>query len=367
MSADPTSLRILHVNVGGERLQVDGIPDGLRRRMDAQRELGHRPEVIDWRAFPDESGAELARRVARTLTGETPPDVVHFYSVFRPVQAALGALAGRRGIPYVVSPASAYAPDALARGRHRKRAFIRAVDGPYVRASRAAVCHTANEVAEVRAALGTRTPTFIVPNDAPLARFPQPVWRAAPGRPVLLCLARHDVWHKGLDVLAQIAQRLPEADVVVHGQPDGNDPGRARALQAAASPNFFLLPPIFDAEKRSALAGAALYVQTSRYESTSNAVLEAMAAGVPLAVSSYIGEEMHLRRHDAGLVLDDEPAVAAAQLRAALADVEQRRRWADAARRLAARHYDPLHTAQLTIDMYRGQRCPSRTAVLERS
>jgi len=169
-------------------------------------------------------------------------------------------------------------------------------------------------------------------------------------------LGRFDVWQKGLDILAEIARHLPEADIVVYGQPDHNAPKLVRELATSAPDNFTLAEPVFGVTKDDVLAGAAMYIQTSRFEATSNSVLDAMAAGVPLAVSSYIGTEMGFETNGAALVLDTEPRAAAQQLRGALTDKASCAARALLARQLAETEYDPEMVTAATIDMYRGAR-----------
>ena len=347
-------LCVFHVNIGGGRLTVDGMPIGCRRRAEAQRRFGHHTEVFDPKEYPNASDWEIAKTVARRLRSNERPDVMHFYSVFRPLHVGLGLIAKRCGIPYVVMPASGLSAGSLARGGTKKRLFIAIADGPFMRASRAVLCHTEGEKGEVEKAVGARTPTFVVPTEAPLAEYPNPIWAPVEGRPRLVCLGRFDVWQKGLDIMAEIARWLPEADFVVYGQCDHNAPKRVRTLMASAPENFSLVEPVFGAAKDEVLAGASMYIQTSRFESTSNSVLGAMAAGVPMGVSAYIGAEMGFGMNGAALVLDPEPRTAAEQLRAALGDRGGCAARAALARQLAETAYSQDKLTAATIDMYRG-------------
>jgi glycosyltransferase involved in cell wall biosynthesis len=350
----PDKLSIFHVNVGGDRIAVDGMPIGCRRRVEAQRSCGHCAEIFDFKEFPDRSDFEIARIVARRLRGHDRPDVIHFYSVFRPLHVGLGRLAERRGVPYVVMPASGLSAGSLARNGIKKRLFITMADAPFMRASRAVLCKTNQEVLEVRDAVRAHVPTCVVPTDAPLSEYPLPIWAPVGGRQRLVSLGRFDVWQKGLDLLAEIARQLPEVDVVVYGQPDHNSPESVRALVANAPDNFALAEPVFGVAKDEILAGATMYIQTSRFEATSNSVLGAMAAGVPMAVSSYIGAEMGFKDNGAALVLNPEPKIAAQQLREALKDKAGCATRAALARQLAEADYNPAITTAAMIDMYRG-------------
>jgi glycosyltransferase involved in cell wall biosynthesis len=147
-----------------------------------------------------------------------------------------------------------------------------------------------------------------------------------------VALARWDVWQKGLDVMAAIAEQLPGTTIEVFGQQDKNEPARTEALRASAPPGFALRPAVFGPDKLDLLRSASMYLAPSRWEGLSMGILEAMAVGLPIAVSSYVAETMPVAEHNLGLVLDDDPALAAAQLRRALGDPAALRAWSASAR-----------------------------------
>jgi glycosyltransferase involved in cell wall biosynthesis len=192
-----------------------------------------------------------------------------------------------------------------------------------------------------------------MPNAAPTWLYPVPIWNPRDAdRPRLVCLARHDIWHKGLDVLAEIARALPEADFVVYGVADPKHVTEVQEFVRLSPKNLVLGQPVFGDAKDEVLASATMYIQTSRYESLSHSVLEAMTAGLPMAVSSYIGRELKLSLRGAGLVLGDDPRLAASQLRSVLLDRQQLVSWSRAARELALSEFDPQKVAQCSVDMY---------------
>jgi glycosyltransferase involved in cell wall biosynthesis len=160
------------------------------------------------------------------------------------------------------------------------------------------------------------------------------------------------VRQKGLDILAEVAEELPGTDVIVYGEPDANEPERLARLRASAPVNFRLEPAIFGTEKWKALAAADLFVQPSRWEGLSAALLEAMAVGVPCAVSEAVARTVPMRELDLGLVLDQDPSAAAGQLADALASPARRREWGRRAATHARGTYAPEIVAAAHLELY---------------
>lgn len=122
---------------------------------------------------------------------------------------------------------------------------------------------------------------------------------------------------KGVDLLAaafhEIAQRLPNAKLLMVG--GGEEEGRLRTVLASElrdgrvhfqrSIGQDQLPPWYRAMD--------LFVMPSRYETLSNAVLEAMACGVPFA-ASRVGGSKNLEKTGAGWLFDPESVASLADL-----------------------------------------------------
>jgi glycosyltransferase involved in cell wall biosynthesis len=344
---------------------VDGITVAVNQLAKWQRHLGH--EVIMVQCLPQGIPIDADRR----------PDVVHFHSVFRPMHARLAYQLYHAGIPYVVSPHSGLAKDALHRDHVRKSAYFAVCEQVVLAHAAAVMCLTDTEADEVRAT-GTDAKCIVVPNIAPHLGQDSPPWVPAGERPNLVCLSRFDVWQKGLDELAMVAAWLPEVDVTVYGGPDHNQPQRVDQLRRSAPGNFHLAAPVHAAEKEAVLATASLYVQTSRWEGLSMAVIEAMAAGTPCAVSTYIARSMGLTDGATALVLCSDPPHAAAQIRSALRNQQNLRAMARVAHDQANVRYNGHTVAAASIAAYRtatsactetlyGRRAKGRSSTMSRT
>lgn len=338
---DDRPLRIWHVNITRNAAVVDGITSAVDELACWQRRLGHQVSVL--RQFPSQFVGTMDQR----------PDIVHLHSVFRPSHAAIAYRLHHAGIPYITSPHSGLATDALRRDWLRKRAYLALCEKRFMAHAATILCLTEAEAKEVRAVLPSTTPCAVVPNIASATISQDPRWTPGAGRPNLVCLSRFDVWQKGLDHLAAIAAWLPEVDVTVYGAPDHNQPELLRRLRASAPSNFHLAEPVHGNDKTRTLTTAALYVQTSRWEGLSVSVLEAMMLGVPCAVSPYIAHSMGLTDGTAALSLCQDPAHAATQIRAVLHDNRRLQVMARTARDSVQERYCGDSVASKSIAVYR--------------
>ncbi|MGH9280840.1 MAG: glycosyltransferase family 4 protein, partial [Acidimicrobiales bacterium] len=123
-------------------------------------------------------------------------------------------------------------------------------------------------------------------------------------------------------------------------------------LERAAPPNLSLRPPVFGSDKDEALRRSTLFILPSRWEGLSMSLAEALAAGVPCAVSTEVAATLPVAAEGLGLVLDRDPDAAAEALRSAIDDPAHLRRWSHAGAAFAADHFDPEVVAQRTLGTY---------------
>ncbi len=312
-------MRIMHVNLGGFGGTVDGITAAESQLARLLEEAGH--EVISVNA----SGrlpALLALSIKTAWRARMDRiQVVHIHSLFRPAHCVLTYLLRICRIPYVVSPHSALSPAALARDRLRKRIFLDLLDRRMLLAAATVVCLTSREEQDARA-VSRELHTSVVPNP----HVPQAGrrWAWVPReRPTLITLARYDTYHKGLDYLSLLAGALPEANILVYGVPDHNEAELIAAIGRSAPPNFTLKPPVVGVEKQMVLATANMYLQASRWEGLSISLIEALGAGVPVAVSPQVADTVPIEERGMGLVMSPDPWLAAATIRDLIADCDR--------------------------------------------
>ena len=234
--------------------------------------------------------AGLAGRVAAA-------DVVHLHGVWDRVLYRAAAAARRAGVPYVVTPHGMLDRWCLAQKKWKKRVALAL--GYRAMLDRAAVLHLLNrDEAAALEPLGLTAPTRVVPNGLDLAAVdPLPpaaefraAWPAVGDAPFVLFLSRLHP-KKGLDILADALARLaparPDVRLVVAG-PDGGArvDFERRVAAAGLADRVVLTGPLYGRAKWAALAAASVFCLPSRQEGFSVAILEALAARVPVVVSA---------------------------------------------------------------------------------
>lgn len=274
---------------------------------------------------PTRLGCAVAR--LRRETAARPVDVVHAHNVRASVAAHLGTRAGRRSRPPLVTTVHGLA------------------DGDYARAATALsvsdlVVAVSDDVAERLAAGGLDPARLRVVENAVPAATARPGVRDEVRRelglpdaaPLVLCVARLAT-PKRIDLLLEAWADVPDALLLLAG--DG--PDRA-ALQRQAAP---LSRVRFLGERRDVgrlLAATDLLVLPSDREGLPMAVLEALAAGVPV-VASAVGGIPQLGADVIELVAPHRADALAAGVRRALDDPARRAAQVSAGRALVDRRF----------------------------
>lgn len=206
-----------------------------------------------------------------------------------------------------------------------------------------------------------------VPNGVDMSRFhPLPEeerrrLRAALGlapEDVLLCTATRLMPHKRVDLLLDAftaaAARQPHARLWILG--DGPEEGALRA-HVAASPareRVRFAGYVHGAEMVRTLQAADAFTLLSQWEGLSNALLEAMACGLPPVVTEVSGTADVVRRGENGLLVPpDDASAAEAALEQVLADAGLRARLGAAATGTIRERYSLDVTVDRLTALYR--------------
>ena len=199
----------------------------------------------------------------------------------------------------------------------------------------------------------------VVPNGIALERVDAPVpphdlaaARAAlgdpGGRPVVAIVSRLKDQHVVLQALPSVERGVVVACVGV--EPDG----RLRALaQSAPARHRVVFVPLID-RPLAFYHLAAVAALPSRMEGLSQALLEAMALGLPVVASAAGGNRDLVRSGETGLLISPlDPAAWAAALEQMLGDGEASRRLGQAGRTLVRREFTLERTVERTELVYR--------------
>jgi glycosyltransferase involved in cell wall biosynthesis len=237
-------------------------------------------------------------------------DALHLHSVFLWPTSAAARAAERAGVPYVLSPRGMLVPELIrARGRWRKIAWLALAERRTI--ERAAALHATSALEAADAArLGFSLPPVAIvangidpePWDGIAAALSPRVRAVVEGPPFLLFLGRLS-WKKGLDRLIPAMAALPGAMLAIAGNDEeGLRPTLERLSLGAA--NIAFLGAVHGADKAALLHRAAALVLPSRSENFGNVILEAWAAGRPVAVTPEVGLASTVAETGAGIVLE---------------------------------------------------------------
>ena len=277
------------------------------RWLDEGVEAVYLPTRGHYRAFT--LNPRMARFCAASLKSF---DVVHVYGLYDLLGPATGHFCRRQGVPYVVEPMGMYRP--IDRGLRLKRLWHGTMGRALFRDAARVIATSDIERQQLleggipAAKLAIRYNGIDLSSCTPLpprGTF-RSKWRIPSEQPMILFLSRL-IPRKGADVLIDaFARTCPESGHLVIAGPEGETGYRAylekRASETGAGARVIFTGPLYDEDKRAALADADIFALPSRYENFGNAVAEAIAAGVPVIVSDSCGIQS-LVRNRAGLVI----------------------------------------------------------------
>lgn len=221
------------------------------------------------------------------------PDILHLHSVYVPAHAGACSWARTRGIPYVVTPHGGLSRVVRKRRRLQKIAYDALIQRSLL--NRAAFIHSVGDQFHIESYAPT-APILYAPNalsedmlanlgNIPLRRPTSMQFRSL----TFLFLGRLDPFVKGLDLLIQgfAAAALDGAKLILAGPSHRQN---LLFLQKLAHRSGCEDAIVFwgnaeTKDKFRLFECAHVYVQVSRSEGSSFAVLEAAAAGLPMVLS----------------------------------------------------------------------------------
>jgi glycosyltransferase involved in cell wall biosynthesis len=258
-------------------------------------------------------------------------DVCHIHGLWNAPEWWASRLARAAGVPYVVSPRGMLQPQAMRRGRGRKAVAFALLERRNL--TGAALLHaTSEQEAEALRDLDLGVPIAIVPNGVDLREAQQASggFRARLGIPadafVVLFLGRmHQI--KRLDLLAEAFAEVRATHPAVHLVLAGPDehgllPDLLKRLEATAD-RVHAPGAVNGPDKWALIKDADVMVQCSDSESFGMAVVESLAAGVPV-IATQTCPWSEIETHGCGFWVAQTAAAIAAAIRT-LADDPGRR------------------------------------------
>ena len=350
---------------GAERVAVQVLSALDERRWDRSMYLFKRegPFLADLpdsiRLASSTSQSRLGRLVElRKYIRDTRPDlVVSFLSYFTVLAAAKMAAVGARVVFVLGTPMSAFLTDA---DYHWKSPSHRVVFAMITRAGYSladAIATTSQGVSEdLMRHFGVRESAikvvhnpidFAAVTDAvrePLDAGDERVWKhpaiVSAGR-----LAEAKNFPLLIEAMALVRRRVPAARLFILGQGD-QEPQLRQQIAALGLGDAVRLCG-FQRNPWKYIARADVFALTSRYEGFGNVLIEAMACGVPVVVTSSPGPLEIIRDNVDGVIVPEHtPAAVADALEAILTDDRRRASMAAAAKEGSARYALPAIAGQ---------------------
>jgi glycosyltransferase involved in cell wall biosynthesis len=305
---------------------------------------------------------ELARTARRTIATF---DIVHIHSLYRFPCTAAAIYARRRGVPYIVRPHGTLDPFIFRRHRAAKSMYEALFERRNLEAA-AAVHFTTMEEMELARSCGINFRGVVVPLGVAHARGaverqPREMnrrWPHTQGKKTILYFGRLN-FKKGLDLLAQafgaVARQRADVHLLIAGPDDEGYGRRVRQWLAAQSvlEQVTFTGMLTGAAQDSVLCGADLFVLPSYSENFGLAVVEAMAAGLPVVISDRVNIWREVQQAGAGLITNCEPSEVANAILALLDSQPLRHTAAEAGLRLVRERFTWEAAGQKMIEVYR--------------
>ena len=367
IAAGPT-LRVMHILHGLEGGGAEHIVCDLARRADlctsvvcldglgslaeSARQIGIRTwctgrrDGADWR--------QVGRIAA--LIEQWRPDVIHAHQYTPYFYAALAATAAGFG-PILFTEHGRHWPDRVGPLRQGVNQLLRLRRDRFT-----AVCRFVAEALRQRERIAGRD-VRLIPNGVACERFNRPSRRAwlagqlglSAAAPLLIQVGRlrpvkdHQT---SVRALALLRRGHPTAHLLIVG--DGPEAPAVRRLADQLGIGFAVHLLGLRDDVPDLLASCDLFVLSSLSEAASLSILEAMAAGLPVAATDVGGNAELVVHGQTGLLSPrGDPAALAGNLAALLDHGDLRRRLGGLARRRAQERFDQRTMHEAFVDLYR--------------
>jgi len=313
------------------------------------------PPDLREKVFASRSRSAIADLLAKT-------DFVHLHGIWESILKGAADLAFRNRIPYCFRPAGMLDPWSLEQKRWKKHLAMTL--GLRKALKRAAFIHALNaDEARLIEPLQLGIPAAIIPNGVFLEEI-EPLPAAGTfisahpqlrGRRFVAFIARLH-YKKGLDYLADAfaiaAPQIPDLDLVVAGPDEGAKADfEDRIRRAGLEKRVHLVGPLYGADKFAALVDCTCFCLPSRQEGFSVAVIEAIAARVPVVISDAC-HFPEVAEANAGFMLPLEAARFAEAIAKIASNPPLGREMGQAGRKLIESRFNWPTIAELSIRCY---------------
>lgn len=307
----------------------------------------------------------LTRWLARSISGY---DVVEVHALFTYPTIPGCRFAARAGVPYVLRPLGTLGGWSLAQRAWKKRPYYAMIERSHL--ARAAAIHVTaeSEAAEVDA-LGFGDKARIIPLGVELGT--RTGRREVAGGPLRLLFLSRVHPKKGLELVFAAMRILRdrgcgaiELEIAGDGDAEYLRSLHAEAARLGVEGDVRFVGAVQGDAKRDAFARADVFVLTSHNENFGIAAAEALAAGVPVILSTEVGLARDVAARGAGLVVPLEPAAISAAIECLQRDPVLRSAMAERAYAYASDHLSWAECGRKLFSLYQELIATRRDALI---
>lgn len=288
-------------------------------------------------------------------------DLIHVHAIFSYASTAAMAIARAQRVPYLVRPLGQLCHWSLQQGSRKKALYLRLIEQANLNHSQA-LHFTSEQERQEAAPLQLQVPSFVLPHGLTLPA-PIPNARAQLRQrlhlphdgPIVLFLSRLHP-KKGLEYLIPALSQfrhLPFTLILAgSGAPEYEAELRQLICQSGLADRVCHAGFVTGELKNLLLQGSDLFALTSHSENFGVAVLEAMAAGLPVLLSPGVALATVVERERVGWVTPLEPPVIAAALQHFFQNPDQARQRGERACQVVSHQFTWNSVARQLGDRY---------------
>lgn len=332
-----------------QRTEYEGVPvwffDRFSPNISAIREFSFSSSLTEW----------LSSSIQQY-------DLLHIHAIFSYPSTMAMAIARLRQVPYIVRPLGQLCQWSLQQGRRKKQVYLNLIELGNLQGSQAIHFTSIQEQQEARQ-LGLSTPSFIAPHGLAIpARIPDARQKLRQKlnlpdhQPMILFLSRLHP-KKGLDYLIPAlaeCQDLPFTFVLAgEGSPSYEAELKAQIRATGLADRTLQVGFVAGEFKQLLLQGSDLFALTSHSENFGLAVLEALAAGLPVLTTPNVALADFVEQEQLGWITPLAPCSIADRVRQVLQSPQLAQSRGSYARSIVQERYSWQAIASLLIHNYR--------------
>ncbi|AFZ27940.1 glycosyltransferase [Cylindrospermum stagnale PCC 7417] len=288
-------------------------------------------------------------------------DLLHVHAIFSYASTAAMAIARFQGIPYIVRPLGQLSEWSLQQSARKKQIYLNLIERTNLSHSRALHLTSQQEQQEVYH-LGLDAPSFVLPHGVSI---PPPILNVRyllrqhlnlpTDEPVILFLSRLHP-KKGLEYLIPALGKLTHHrfTFVLAGSGSKEYVAEIESLLISTGirSRTHFAGFVAGETKNLFLQGSDLFALTSHAENFGLSVLEALAVGVPVLLTSGVALASIVQQHQLGYIAELDVLAIASALEHYLSHPQETKEMCDRARQVVMENYTWERVAQEMIVVY---------------